>query len=57
MFFLKMLNQAMGVENICDSALKVETDADFLSINGYYVNVALHTVGRIVVFGIEKPNH
>lgn len=55
MFFLGMLNEAMCFESVCDGALKVEIDADFLSIDRHYVNVALHPLGRIVVFGIEIP--
>lgn len=55
MFFLDMLNQAMCVESVCDDALKVEIDADFLSTNRHYFNVALHPLGRIVVFGSEIP--
>lgn len=33
-------------------ALKVEINADFLSVNRHCVNVALDPLGRIVVFEI-----
>lgn len=54
-FFLDMLNQMMCFESVCDGALKVEIDADFLFINRHYFKVALHSLGRIVVFGSEIP--
>lgn len=54
---VSVLNQAMCVERVCDGALKVEIDADFLPVNRHHVNVALHPLGRTVVFGIEIPRH
>lgn len=47
---VSVLNQAMCAERVCDGALKVEIDADFLSVNRHCVIVVLHLLGRIVVF-------
>lgn len=46
MFFLDMLNEAMCIEGVCDSVLKVEIDASLLSMDRDYVYLALHLLRR-----------